>query len=164
MMQIEIASNIQTNSVFGDRRASVAAQKRDERQPAHVDARATGVNGDANSLGQASDGMARSAGAETASVQSPAPVGGSMRSSTPDNTLAPTQDDLKEFITMLNELSQMSKNRLEFEFDHAEGISVIRVVDAETGKTVRRIPPEKLLGAIHQFFETLGIAALDETA
>ncbi|HUT04744.1 MAG TPA: flagellar protein FlaG [bacterium] len=165
MMRIEIASNLQTNSIYGDRRAAAAARTNDERQSASADARATEVKASSVGLGQASDrtGSIRD---EAASVQRPAPVeetDDNARSSTAESSPARTEDDLKEFISMLNELSQMSKNQLEFEFEPEEEISVIRVVDAETGEMVRRIPPEKLLAAMNQVFDMLGIV-LDKTA
>ncbi len=164
MMRIEIASNLQTNSIYGDRRAAAAARTSEEKQSANADARAAEVKDDTLGLEQASNrtGSIKNAAAH---VQSTAPIEGTddARSSTAEEDLAGTEDDLKEFISMLNELSQMSNNRLEFEFDPEEEISVIRVVDRESGEIVRRIPPDKLLAAMDQVFNTLGIV-LDQTA
>ncbi|MBN1594044.1 MAG: flagellar protein FlaG [Candidatus Coatesbacteria bacterium] len=72
-------------------------------------------------------------------------------------------ENLKEVISMLNELSHLSESRLEFEFDQEEDISVIRVVDSDTGELIRQIPPEKLLATMDHVFDTLGIV-FDQTA
>lgn len=166
MMRIEIASNLQTNSIYGDRRAAAAARTNDEKQSANADAaRAGEMKDDIVGLGQASDGTG-SIRNETPSAQSLTQAeerDDNAPSSTAEKSLARTEDDLKEFISMLNELSQMSKNRLEFEFDREEEISVIRVVDRETGEIVRRIPPDRLLAAMDQVFDTLGVV-FDKTA
>ena len=164
MMRIEIASNLQTNSIYGDRRAAAAARPSEEKQSVNADARAAEVKDNTLGLGPASD-KTGSIKNEAADVQSTAPIEETddARSSTAEEDLARTEDDLKEFISMLNELSQMSKNQLEFEFDPEDEISVIRVVDRESGEIVRRIPPDKLLAAMDQVFNTLGIV-LDQTA
>ncbi len=164
MMRIEIASNLQTKSIYGDRRAAAAARTNDEKQSANTDAGAAKVKNNSWGLKSTSDrtGSIRD---EAAPVQSPAPVEETddTRSSTAEGSPARTEDDLKEFISMLNELSQTSKNRLEFEFDSEDEISVIRVVDKETGELVWRIPPEKLLAAIDHIFDTQGVV-LNKTA
>ena len=164
MMRIEIASNFQTSSVYGDRRAAAAARPSEEKQSANADARAAEVKDNTLGLGPTSD-KTGSINNAAAHVQSIAPIEETddARSSTAEEDLARTEDDLKEFISMLNELSQMSKNQLEFEFDPEEEISVIRVVDRESGEIVRRIPPDKLLAAMDHVFSTLGIV-LDQTA
>ena len=164
MMRIEIASNLQASSIYGDRRAAAAARTDEEKRSANADARTAEVNDSTLGLGPASD-KTGSINKAAAHVQSAAPVEDTddARSSTAEQSLARTEEDLKEFILMLNELSQMSNNRLEFEFDPEEEISVIRVVDRENGEIVRRIPPEKLLAAIDHVFNTLGIV-FDQTA
>ncbi len=165
MMRIEIASNLQTSSNYGDRRAAAAARTDEEKQSANADAQTAEVEDDTLGLGPTSDGTGSVTNA-AAHVQSAAPIeetDSNASSSAAEEDLAQTEDDLKEFISMLNELSQMSKNQLEFEFDPEEEISVIRVVDRESGEIVRRIPPDKLLAAMDHVFDTLGIV-LDQTA
>ena len=164
MMRIEIASNFQTSSVYGDRRAAASARTSEEKQSANADARAAEVKDDTFGLGPASaeTGSINNAAAHVESI-APVEETDDARSSTAEEDLARTEDDLKEFISMLNELSQMSNNRLEFEFDPEEEISVIRVVDRESGEIVRRIPPEKLLAAMDHVFNALGVV-LDQTA
>jgi len=165
MMRIEIASSIQTSSIYGDRRAATSARTGEEKQSVNADAQAVEVN-DTLGLGPTSNGTG-SVNDAAAHVQSTTPVEETddVRSSTAEEDLARTEDDLKEFISMLNELSQMTSNpnRIEFMFDPEEEISVIRVVDRESGEIVRRIPPEKLLAAMDHVFDALGIV-LDQTA
>jgi uncharacterized FlaG/YvyC family protein len=173
MMRIEIASNLQTSSMYGDRRAAAAAQRSEEKQSVNTDARAAEVKNNSWGLKSTSDGIG---GIEdnAARVPSTAPLVGRAfqpagetdvngRASTDEKNLARTEDDLKEFISELSKLTQMSSNRLEFEFDSEEEVSVIRVVDKETGELVWRVPPEKLLAAMDDIFNTQGIV-LDQTA
>ena len=165
MMRIEIASNLQTSSVYGDRRAAAAAQRTEEKQSANTDARAAEVKNNTWGLESTPD---RIGGIEdnAARVPSTAPFAETAvngRASTDEKNLARTEDDLKDFVSEVSKLSLTSKNRLEFEFDSKEEVSVIRVVDKETGELVWRIPPEKLLAAMDDIFNTQGIV-LDQTA
>lgn len=166
MMRIEIASNIQTNSSYGDRRAAAAARGSEEKQSANADAGAAEVKNSSWGLKSSTPDRAGSIRDEAAPVQSPAPVEetyNNASSSTPEGSPARTEDNLKDFVSELTRLSQMSKNRLEFEFDSEDQISVIRVVDKETGELVWRIPPKKLLAAIDHIFNTQGVV-LNKTA
>jgi len=165
MMRIEIASNLQAASMYGDGRAAAAARASEEKQPASADARAAEARNDTLGLGPTTSDA--SVNQEAALIQSASPSddGADARSSSTKEDLASKEDDLEEFISVLNELSQMSsnRNRIEFMFDSEEEMSVIRVVDRESGEMIRQIPPEKLLAAMDHIFSTLGIV-LDQTA
>ena len=173
MMRIEIASDLQTSSVYGDRRAAAAAQRSEEKQSANTDAGAAEVKNNSWGLKSTSD---RTGGVEdnAASFPTTAPSVGQAfqpagetaangRASTNEKNLARAGDDLKDFASELSKVNQMSRNQLEFEYDSTEAISVIRVVDKQTGELVLRIPPEKLLAAIDGAFNTQGIV-LDQKA
>ncbi|MBN2208170.1 MAG: flagellar protein FlaG [Candidatus Coatesbacteria bacterium] len=165
MMRIEIASNLQTSSVYGDRRAAAAAQRSEEKQSANTAAQTAEVKDSSWRLESPSDWTSgiedNAARAPSSAPLTETDVCG--RASTDEKDSARTEDDLKKFVSELSKLSQMSSNRLEFEFDSEAEISVIRVVDKETGELVWRVPPEKLLAAMDDIFNTQGIV-LDQTA
>lgn len=52
--------------------------------------------------------------------------------------------DLDRFVAQLNMLNRSIGRDLRFEVDLENGISVIQVLDRETGEIIRQIPPEKL--------------------
>ncbi|MCP4277740.1 MAG: flagellar protein FlaG, partial [Gammaproteobacteria bacterium] len=54
----------------------------------------------------------------------------------------------------LNDFAQSVQRQLEFSVDQDSGKTIIRVVDAETGETIRDIPPEEILNMQKQLRET----------
>jgi len=52
---------------------------------------------------------------------------------------------IEEVVDNLNELAQSVQRKLEFTVDEDSGKTIIKVIDAETGDTIRDIPPEEIL-------------------
>jgi flagellar protein FlaG len=64
--------------------------------------------------------------------------------------------DLQQAVDNLKELVQSVKRNLEFSIDSDSGRYVIKVIDAETDKVVRQIPPEEVLRISRSFKDSLG--------
>ena len=77
----------------------------------------------------------------------------------PDEGAPPTQgamvgrQELSELAEELSELAQVVRRELDFSVDEDSGRTVIRVMDSETGKLVRQIPPEEVLTLVARFRE-----------
>ncbi|MBP7712423.1 MAG: flagellar protein FlaG [Gammaproteobacteria bacterium] len=63
------------------------------------------------------------------------------------------RQELSELAEELSELAQVVRRELDFSVDEDSGRTVIRVVDSETGKLVRQIPPEEVLTLVARFRE-----------
>jgi len=72
-------------------------------------------------------------------------------------------DELKEFVRKLNEINRVFDNRIEFEFSEDYDTTVIRIVSKDTEEVLKEIPAVKLLEAMDQIVESLGIV-LDQEA
>jgi flagellar protein FlaG len=75
-------------------------------------------------------------------------------------TRPPSAEQLQQATDKINQVMQQSNQRLEFNFsvDADTKKSIVRVVDATTGKLVRQIPPEATLAiarSIDQFQKSL---------
>lgn len=55
------------------------------------------------------------------------------------------EKEIEEAVDNLNEFAQSVQRQLEFSVDDESGKTIIKVVDAETGETIRDIPPEEIL-------------------
>ncbi|MCP4993683.1 MAG: flagellar protein FlaG [Gammaproteobacteria bacterium] len=64
------------------------------------------------------------------------------------------QKEIEEVVDDLNDFAQSVQRQLEFSVDQDSGKTIIRVVDAETGETIRDIPPEEILNMQKQLRET----------
>ncbi|MCP3666050.1 MAG: flagellar protein FlaG [Gammaproteobacteria bacterium] len=64
------------------------------------------------------------------------------------------QKEIEEVVDDLNDFAQSVERQLEFSVDQDSGKTIIRVVDAETGETIRDIPPEEILNMQKQLRET----------
>jgi flagellar protein FlaG len=53
-----------------------------------------------------------------------------------------------ESLSRLDSLPQLMQRNLEFRVDDDTGKQVVRVVDSDTGKLIRQIPPEAILNVI----------------
>jgi len=53
-----------------------------------------------------------------------------------------------ESLSRLESLPQLVQRNLEFRVDDDTGKQVVRVVDSDTGKVIRQIPPEAILNVI----------------
>ncbi|MEJ2402909.1 MAG: flagellar protein FlaG [Candidatus Thiodiazotropha sp.] len=58
--------------------------------------------------------------------------------------------DRTELASKVENLNQLVHRNLEFSVDEETGHSVVRVVDSDTGKVVRQIPPDQILHVISQ--------------
>jgi len=52
--------------------------------------------------------------------------------------------EIKEAVDDLNEFAQSVHRQLEFSVDDESGKTVVRVIDVDTGETIRDIPPEEI--------------------
>jgi flagellar protein FlaG len=60
-----------------------------------------------------------------------------------------------ESLSRLESLPQIIQRSLEFRVDDDTGKQVIRVIDSDTGKLIRQIPPEEVLNVISRAQDTL---------
>jgi flagellar protein FlaG len=72
-----------------------------------------------------------------------------------DNPSSPTQD-AQQAVDNLRELVQAVRRNLEFSVDSESGREVIKVIDPETDKVIRQIPPEDVLRISRHLTESLG--------
>lgn len=64
------------------------------------------------------------------------------------------QRQIGEAVENLNQYAQSVQRQLEFSVDEESGKTIIRVIDAETGETIRDIPPEEVLNMQKKLKET----------
>lgn len=62
--------------------------------------------------------------------------------------------EIGEAVESLNQYAQSVQRQLEFTVDEESGKTIIKVIDAETGETIRDIPPEEVLNMQKQLKET----------
>lgn len=81
----------------------------------------------------------------------------------PDNPALPPIDikELKEALAKLNLMIELTPVRLEFSYNEATNRMVVKVLDQESGKVLRQIPPEKVLETMQRIREFIGLL-LDE--
>jgi len=72
-------------------------------------------------------------------------------------------EQVKEAARKINEQLNALRQGLEFSVDEATGSTVVRVVDGETGQTIRQIPSEEVL-AISRSLERLQGVLLKQEA
>lgn len=81
----------------------------------------------------------------------------------PDALLAANKDispeEMEEVVASINDFLQSSKRALEFSVDETSGRTVIKVMDLESDKVIRQIPPEATLELISQFRDGNGVTA-----
>lgn len=66
------------------------------------------------------------------------------------------QKELLQAVAQIKEFVQSVKRNLEFSVDSESGREVIKVIDAETDKVIRQIPPEDVLKIARHFHENMG--------
>jgi flagellar protein FlaG len=54
------------------------------------------------------------------------------------------KEELEEAVNSLNEFAQSVKRQLEFSVDKDSGKTIVKVIDSETGETIRDIPSEEV--------------------
>ena len=72
-----------------------------------------------------------------------------------------SQQQIEKIVQKLNAASLNTARSLRFQVDLKSGKSVIQVIDSETGRIIRQIPPEKLSGYL-QADGNLAIRLFDE--
>ena len=64
---------------------------------------------------------------------------------------------LEQAVENLNRLAQSMRRDLHFSVDEASGHTVVKVMDAESGETVRQIPSEEVLSMARHLADTAGL-------
>lgn len=64
------------------------------------------------------------------------------------------RQELEEVVEDLNDFAQTVRRQLQFSVDEDSGKTIIKVLDAETGETIRDIPPEEIINMQKQLRET----------
>ncbi len=73
---------------------------------------------------------------------------------TPANAPARDQEEeLKQAVSRIQDFVQSIHRELHFSVDQDSGRTVIRVIDAETDKVIRQIPPEEVIAVSKQLRE-----------
>jgi uncharacterized FlaG/YvyC family protein len=105
-------------------------------------------------------------------ISSPAPIDGSRRAPVPPHVAAdppapvfagtvkpPTEvpNDLKTAIRDLQQVSETFNRRLSFSFNEKLGEVVVKVIDNDTDKVVREIPPAELQRVYERIREAIGL-------
>lgn len=79
---------------------------------------------------------------------------------------AHSENDVKAAVDVMNEAMKMSNYHLQFRMHKASGRIQVKVIDSDTDKVVREIPPEKILDCSAKIREMLNHMAgvlVDET-
>jgi flagellar protein FlaG len=63
----------------------------------------------------------------------------------PQSKQAVNEKDVEEAVVKLNDYAQSVNRQLQFSVDEDSGKTIVKVIDAETGETIRDIPPEEIL-------------------
>lgn len=64
--------------------------------------------------------------------------------------------ELEQAVVKLQDAVQIVKRSLEFHVDENSGRVIVTVLDAETGETIRQIPPEEVMALAEQMDEPTG--------
>ena len=92
------------------------------------------------------------------------PAGDLASTPTPEQNNSPTgSGQLGTTVTQLNKTMTMAQRSIQFVIDDITGQTIIKVVDTDSDKVIREIPPEELLRN-HQFFEEMKGGIIDRTA
>ena len=77
----------------------------------------------------------------------------------PDNAAkpAPREADVQQAVRNLTDYAQTLRRDLRFNVDKDSGRTVIKVVDSETGKVIRQIPPDEVLSIAKHLAESSGM-------
>lgn len=63
------------------------------------------------------------------------------------------KQEVEKVVENLNDFAQSVDRQLQFSVDEESGKTIVKVVDAETGETVRAIPPEEIINMQKQLKE-----------
>ena len=73
------------------------------------------------------------------------------------------QDQLKKVLEKLNIFLNALEVQMKFSVHEGTGQVIVRVVNTETGKVIREIPPQRILDMVAKMMEMVGVL-LDERA
>ncbi len=68
----------------------------------------------------------------------------------PQLQLVQTSDDIQQAVRRINEFVQNVQRDLSFNMDEASGRTVIKVINRDSGDTIRQIPSEEVLAIANQ--------------
>ncbi len=75
-----------------------------------------------------------------------------------DSTEIPTRETAQQATEKLKKaLEEIQHNRLEFSIHEETGRTVIKVIDQQTGKVIKQLPPEELLDLAAKLEEMSGV-------
>jgi flagellar protein FlaG len=69
---------------------------------------------------------------------------------------SPTSD-VQQAVSRLNDYAQSLRRDIQFSVDKSSGDTVIRVVDSNSGETIRQIPSEEMLAIAHNLENAQGL-------
>jgi len=69
--------------------------------------------------------------------------------------------DLPELVSSVNQFIHSFSTKLSFHLDNRVSKPVIRVIDKDTGKVIRQIPPEQMIRQLKHFHDSTGIIFRD---
>ncbi len=115
------------------------------------------VSGTVNQLLRSAEGRT-----ETSSVRQKTIQGQSRSAPIADNNTKATQNEperkqVDRVVESLNELANSLQRRIEFSIDDNTGRTVITIVDQESDRVIRQIPPEELMRLAAHLQETQGL-------
>ncbi|RMD46127.1 MAG: flagellar protein FlaG [Aquificota bacterium] len=79
------------------------------------------------------------------------------RKTNQDSLKGISEEELKKIAEELNKKFNMLNSQLKIEIDKDTGIEVAKIIDKETNKVIRQIPPEAILKIIKYLNEVTGL-------
>lgn len=68
------------------------------------------------------------------------------------------EDDLKDAKEIMDKFLKKHKSHIEYEtYDKFKSVTIIKIVDTDTKKVIKEIPPKKLLDMVAKMCEMVGI-------
>jgi flagellar protein FlaG len=113
-----------------------------------------------NKVGAAANRVAAATPARPAAPDSPGQASPSGGKVLPPGAGGVPDADMQQAVSRLASYVQAIRRDLQFSVDERSGKAVVRVVDSETGETIRQIPPEEVLAIsralTHSMEQSLG--------
>jgi len=69
----------------------------------------------------------------------------------------PSTSDVQQVVSRLNDYAQSLRRDIQFSVDKSSGNTVIRVVDSNSGETIRQMPTEEMLVIAHNLEHAQGL-------
>lgn len=70
---------------------------------------------------------------------------------------APATGDVQQAVSRLNDYAQSLRRDIQFSIDKSSGSTVIRVIDSNSGETIRQIPSEVMLAIAQSLDNAQGL-------